>query len=353
MTDSDLADTKEKETLRAAVIIPAHNHPDRLASLLEALTCQDVACDWQTIVVDDGSSDDLSTVVNRFANVQYLKQALAGPSAARNLGARSVKVDILVFIDQDCIPQPQWLRKMLEPFENPEVVGSKGVYTTDQQSPVARFVQAEYEEKFSLLAEKQMMNFVDGFSAAFRQQAFMDCGGFDITFPFPSVEDREFCFRLSQGRPCFKYCGEAVVSHLHSDSISGYCRKKFKYGYWGVEVMRRFPALFIGDDHTPNSQRFQLICISLLPVALLPLLFGSPWLFAIWSIAFLLSGIPLMRRSCSHGILVCMIAPFLIFLRVGALLSGLVYGTVQGIYKHGLGFFKNSKSAEIPPAGNQ
>src|SRR5262249_20723000 len=54
------------------------------------------------IVVDDGSTDDTSTTVGRYeSTVTLLRQPNAGPSAARNLGLRSVETEIVCFVDAD------------------------------------------------------------------------------------------------------------------------------------------------------------------------------------------------------------------------------------------------------------
>ena len=201
--------------LKAAVIIPAHNYPKRLDILLDALSRQTAGCRWRTVVVDDGSTADLQGVAAGYPSVLYLRQKQAGPSAARNRGAAAVNAEILVFIDQDCIPEKRWLSEMLKPFDDAKVLGTKGVFTTRQQSIVARFVQAEYEEKYHKLERKAGINFVDGYSAAFRAREFWACGGFDSGFPLPSVEDREMSMRLGKGRPCYRFCRRARVEHLH------------------------------------------------------------------------------------------------------------------------------------------
>jgi len=39
----------------------------------------------------------------------------------KNEGGRQAKGDILIFVDSDCVPEDHWLRRLLEPFHNPEV----------------------------------------------------------------------------------------------------------------------------------------------------------------------------------------------------------------------------------------
>ena len=58
---------------------------------------------------------------------------------------------------------------MLEPFDDPEVVGVKGVYRTHQKQITARFVQIEYEDRYRLMAGLASIDFIDTYSAAFRR----------------------------------------------------------------------------------------------------------------------------------------------------------------------------------------
>ena len=327
-TEEERPESRRRK-LRAAVIIPAHNNVDRLQRLLEALEKQTETSDWCVVVVDDGSDTPLREVVPARPGVIHLWQKNSGPSVARNRGARAVDAEILVFIDQDCVPRPDWLSEMLRPFSDPKVLGAKGVYRTSQVSGVAKFVQVEYEEKYGVLARKPLMNFVDGYSAAFRKEAFLACGGFDPNFPFPSVEDREMSLRLSRGKPVYAFCRNAVVEHTHTDSFRGYLRKKFKYGYWGFQIMLRSPSQFMADDHTPNSQRFQVIMMGLLLPALAAALLG--WLSAlwVWLAAFGLSALPLTLAAARKGPRVGLAAPVLIFIRAGALAAGLAAGALH------------------------
>jgi glycosyltransferase involved in cell wall biosynthesis len=327
---SGKTDSAVGEKLKAAVIIPAHDYPERLDRLLKALAEQTAEFPWRTVVVDDGSALPLKEIADKHAGVHYLYQKQSGPSLARNRGAAVLDAEILVFIDQDCLPDPEWLDIMLRPFDDPEVIGAKGVFTTRQKAPVARFVQAEYEEKYHHLQKKNRINFIDSYSAAFRSRDFKDCGGFDSSFPLPSVEDRELSLRLSNGQARFVFLGGARVEHLHTDSFSGYFKKKFKYGYWGFQVARQFPKLFIRDDHTPNSQRLQTAFVPLLPPLALAAVLGVHWPLWIGLAAFGLSALPLTVRAFGQGLTTGLASPLLIVFRATAVFCGLCAGALGG-----------------------
>src|SRR5690242_19491312 len=124
---------------RASVIIPAYNAVRTLPATLTALRAQTYPADrLEVIVVDDGSTDATAEVAAA-GGARVLRQANAGPAAARNRGAAAASGDFVLFTDADCEPIPTWVERMVAPFADPAVVGVKGVYRTRQHSPVARF----------------------------------------------------------------------------------------------------------------------------------------------------------------------------------------------------------------------
>ena len=96
---------------KASVIIPSYNCGAFLARAVDSVLGQTMQ-DFQLLVVDDGSTDDTPEVLERYAadrRFRYLRQHNQGPSAARNLGARSSESEYLVFLDADDALAPEAL----------------------------------------------------------------------------------------------------------------------------------------------------------------------------------------------------------------------------------------------------
>lgn len=83
-----------------SVIIPSYNHGAYLGEALESIRKQTYN-PIETIVVDDGSTDNTKDVVEQYPEVKYVYTKNQGPSVARNTGIRHSKGEYLVFLDAD------------------------------------------------------------------------------------------------------------------------------------------------------------------------------------------------------------------------------------------------------------
>jgi cellulose synthase/poly-beta-1,6-N-acetylglucosamine synthase-like glycosyltransferase len=248
-------------TIQASVVVPVRNGEKVLPRCLGSLLEQTVSrSDYEIVVVDDGSTDRTFQVARDFG-VRLVSQPPQGPSVARNRGVEEALAPIVLFTDADCAPARDWIERMLEPFEDPEVAGVKGTYTSGQKSLTARFVQREYESKYERMAAFPVIDFIDTYSAGFRREAFRAAGGYDPAYETASVEDQEFSFRLHERGAKMLFVPEARVDHFHVDRWPKYLRKKFKIGYYKALLLIQHPDRIKGDSHTPRSLQLQILLL--------------------------------------------------------------------------------------------
>jgi cellulose synthase/poly-beta-1,6-N-acetylglucosamine synthase-like glycosyltransferase len=282
----------------ATVVVPAHNAAATLPDCLRALAQQTLPqAAYEVLVVDDGSTDSTAAVAQALG-VRVLRQPHRGAAAARNLGARHARGGLLCFTDADCRPAPDWLAQLVAPFQaDPAVVGVRGVYRSEQREPVARLVQLEYEDRYRRTEAFPQIDFVDTYSAAYRTDLFLAQGGFDESFPGASVEDQELSFRLAERGCRLVFQPRAAVYHRHPATWRAYARKKFRIGYWKVQVLWRHPQRVAGDTHTPPVVRWQ---VGLAGMAVLGLVLAPFWPWAGVAtggaaVAFVASAVPFLR----------------------------------------------------------
>lgn len=99
-----------------SIIIPVYNASATLDECLKSIVDQTFH-DYEVLLIDDGSSDDSAAIcskyVEKFDFFSYRYQENAGVSAARNLGIKLAKNDLVVFVDSDDCVQPNFLESLV------------------------------------------------------------------------------------------------------------------------------------------------------------------------------------------------------------------------------------------------
>lgn len=117
--------------MKISVIIPTYNEEEHIGQCLLSLKKQ-TEKNFEIIVVDDESTDQTLKIAKQHAD-HVLSQPHQGPGAARNLGAKSAKGDILVFVDADMTFHPDFLQKLTAPISDKTI----GTFTIEEK--VANF----------------------------------------------------------------------------------------------------------------------------------------------------------------------------------------------------------------------
>jgi glycosyltransferase involved in cell wall biosynthesis len=99
--------------LSVSVVIPCYNQGRFLAEAVASAHGELVS---EIVVVDDGSTDETSSVATRDGSVRYLRQQRRGLSEARNAGWRASSGDYVVFLDADDRLLPGAVAAGLETF---------------------------------------------------------------------------------------------------------------------------------------------------------------------------------------------------------------------------------------------
>jgi glycosyltransferase involved in cell wall biosynthesis len=271
--------------------------------------------------------------------VQVICQPNAGPAAARNRGANLASGQILAFTDADCIPHSGWLSALTAPFLDQTVSGVKGVYRTNETGLIPRFVQVEYEDRYRRMSQLERIDFIDTYSAAYRRDVFLHAGGFNETFPYPSVEDQELSFRLASQGERLVFAPSAAVFHRHDLTVREYAVRKFGIGYWKAVMLRWLPGRAFKDSHTPPVLRWQILLAGLGAAALAGSLLWPPfaWLALACLVLFLLSSLPFVIFAVRRDRELWPVLWPMLLLRAYALGTGLALGFLTG-YKKIRGF---------------
>lgn len=104
--------------LDASILISTYRRADLLMNTLDGLTHMDVAgLGWEVIVVDNADDPATQALCREYAHRLPLQLSVCtspGLSASRNHGLDLARGELLLFTDDDAIPDPRWLRSMVE-----------------------------------------------------------------------------------------------------------------------------------------------------------------------------------------------------------------------------------------------
>ncbi|HUC06042.1 MAG TPA: glycosyltransferase [Acidimicrobiales bacterium] len=113
-----------------SVVFPTYKRSARLPGLFAALGALSMdPARFEVVAVDNFSQDDTyETLCSLAASAPFPTTVLQtafnrGPAAARNLGWRTSRAPVVAFLDDDCLPEPDWLDKALARFDTDERLG--------------------------------------------------------------------------------------------------------------------------------------------------------------------------------------------------------------------------------------
>lgn len=217
-----------------SVIIPTYNRPEHLAHCLKSLAQLDYPSDrFEIIVVDDGSEQPLDSVVesvNSNVSINLIRQANAGPAAARNTGAKNAQGRYLAFTDDDCCPEQGWLKKLEDRLaDNPDcIIGGHTVnrLINNPFSAMSQNIISMGYDHYNAIREQA--RFFTSNNMVVPTQAFLEIGGFDTDFR--TSEDRELCDRWIHSGRRMIYDPNIVIYHAHPMTLRQFWKQHFTYG---------------------------------------------------------------------------------------------------------------------------
>lgn len=256
--------------MKCSLIIPTYNKVTRLRLTLLGLQHVESLNEVELIFVDDGSTDETLGVLEEFAtdlrqaghpSIHVLSGVNSGRSGARNLGAKKARGEVLIFMDDDLLVHPNFIKAHFlrqqhsdqlvvhgaifnlpflkffkdpvsgEPWEGqtirketlkyrlePQLITEGRYDRLKEQARKTKFEKDIYE----LLSSTQQTAKKNGRwisctggNLSVRRDTFWNVGGFDTNMgKIWGCEDLELGYRLEQSGCSFVYDEHAVNYHM-------------------------------------------------------------------------------------------------------------------------------------------
>ena len=203
---------------------------------------------FEVIVVNDGGKTELFEDLRIYHNkltLSYFYQDHRGPAAARNLGIKKAKGDIVLFLDDDSLPIRNWLNDTIKAWENfSDFDGIGGYIISDPTDSIYCRVNSDF---FNWYLEQHSFHESSTFlltcNAGYKRSILNKVGNFDEWFKKASGEDRDLNLKISKFGGRLRLDKSVLVRHNRDLSFMTFVRKHYNYGKAAYNIYARYPDL--------------------------------------------------------------------------------------------------------------
>lgn len=273
-----------------SVVVPTYNSNADLLHCLAALSRSEYD-DFEVLVIDDGSTEPVSPLVNA-QGFKYLRiEGPGGPARARNFGVSQVQGRYVVFVDADVCVHPDTLTKIAATFaSDPTADALIGSYDDAPGKP--NFL-SQYKNLFHHYVHQQFDGQINTFwtgCGAIKRDLFVNVGGFDEKrYRRPAIEDIELGTWLSAAGYKIILNKNIKVKHLKRWTFLNLLKTDiFDRGVPWTRLMLRAGAL-ANTLNVTSAQRLSVALAYLTPaLMLLALWWPLLWVAALTSLLTLI-----------------------------------------------------------------
>ena len=256
-----------------SVILPVRNEANFIQHTLSQLVSQDYdPAKFEILVVDGQSTDNTPALVEAFArqhadkgtgsdqddrclspfreqaSIRLLHNPKRLSSAARNVGVRQARGDVVLIVDGHCeIPDDRMLSKLADAFETSgaDCIGRPQPLDIRDATPLQRAIAAarshwlgHHPSSYIYSSQPQFVP-AGSVAVAYRRSVFEKVGYFDETFD--ACEDYELNHRIDRaGHRCY-FTPDVAVRYQPRNSLRGLFRQLVRYGRGRVRMLRKHP----------------------------------------------------------------------------------------------------------------
>lgn len=273
-----------------SVVVPARNAADLLPKLLAALGRTTYDGVWETVVVDDASTDATADLATEWGARVVRLESQSGPAAARNAGLAAARGSLIAFTDADCEPSPGWLSALTEALVGADIV-------TGPVQPAPGVPRGPFARTLSIRGESALFETAN---LAVRREVAERVGGFEPFKPVagrrtglrPTVEeghfgeDAVFGWRARRTGAQTAFAPDALVHHaVFPRGPRAYIAEHWRRRFFPA-LVREVPELrsrfVLGVFLTRESALFDVavagLCASALSGRRAPLLAALPYI---------------------------------------------------------------------------
>jgi GT2 family glycosyltransferase len=231
-------DTSSYNPPLLSVVIPVRNGATTLPLQLQALANQRSAPMFEIVISDNGSEDNLKTVLQDAAqswpslNLRYIdSSSRRGVSHARNAGARVALAPHIAFCDSDDVVCLDWVRAIAAGLQHSDGVGG----SLEECSLNDERARPQARAGSSLPVGLGFLPYAVGANCGVRRDVWERLNGFDENF-LHGAEEVDFYWRLQLAGYRLSFVPAAVVAYRHPNGLWSTARRAYRYGMGSCQL---------------------------------------------------------------------------------------------------------------------
>lgn len=225
-----------------SILIPAHNEEKAISRTIKAVRGLAYPKNlFETIVIDDGSTDKTYAIAKKFKGVKVIKKKNGGKASALNFGLRFAKGNIVGCVDADSCPKQDALLKSVPYFKDKATAAvTSYVHVRKPKNILEKLQWIEY---MMIIWSRKMLEFINsvyvtpGPLSLYRKKVLIDVGGFDEK---NVTEDIEIAWRLlNNGYKIKMACDAKSFTRVPSD-IRKWWRQRLRWNIGGIQTTLKY-----------------------------------------------------------------------------------------------------------------
>ena len=257
-----------KNMMDISIVLPTLNRSKELHQCILSLKKQN-SCNFEIIVVDDGSLDSTSEMIeSEFPDIRLIRNEINfGPGYSRNVGIIEAISDYVLFLDSDTeLMHSSVLSNFLKFFQTHQKTGSLGGeirnYKVKNDTVFGRLVVGDGDSKpvsvKNEIGNYQECDFLATCCCMVKKEIAIKIGGFDPYYGFGG-EDKDFGWRIKQAGYKNYVSADCAAIHHHSpsgrsfDETFKYHKTRMRFVFILVLSFRGFTAYSLNKYSKPCS----------------------------------------------------------------------------------------------------
>ncbi len=258
---------EQVDGVECSVVIPTYNAAHVIGEQLSALADQVDAPQFEVVIADNGSTDDLTAVSESWRDrLPHLRRVDAsrgrGVSVARNVGIQAARTDYILICDADDVVAPRWVKAFHEALDQ-SPLASGPAETVNLSGPSAGWVPID-QTSTGLYETWGGRTYGLGGNTAMRREVWERIGGYDEDYP-AGAEEIDFAWRAWDLGYRFTYVPDALLHYRIRTDLRGVLRQQYNSGRGTATLYAKFRPAEVVPKSVPRRIHHELLLLKQFP----------------------------------------------------------------------------------------